>query len=348
MTEEGDQSICRMSSGRRRSVRWLGLVAVLALGGAVGFQGRIWRTQRDLQQARVSVSRHDVGDATAHFQRHLDRHPEDSAARLEFAIWLSQVDPEAAMQQLRAISPDALELLPAARQLAAIALEMGRDYDAIGPLQLLAERLPNDPGVQLSLAQIRFREHDFDSAFQHARRCFELLPTQVDACLLMAESLDELKRPDEMLAPLEHALQLDPQLPQAHLNLGYALQLAGRNDEALEHVNWFLQRYPNTAAAHRILALIERAEGRPEAALSAVRRALRIQPRNLECVLLEAELLLFLKRADEAFQRTSESVRVLGDERRLLTVQIRAAALSGHRADAQELQTRLSRLVRED
>lgn len=163
-----------------------------------------------------------------------------------------------------------------------------------------------------------------------------------------AESLDELKRPADMVEPLEAALKLDPELAQAHLNLAYVFQLIGRNDEALEHARWFLKRHHETAAAHRILALIERSLGHPEAALAAVRQALQLQPRNLDAALLEVELLLFLRRTEEAFQRVSELANHVGDERRLLVLHVQAAVLSGRTVEAQRFQSRLKRLTGAD
>lgn len=343
MPIENAPSISASSVGSNARRIRLGLVVLISV--AAGFGLRVWLAARDIHQARTAAKQSRIEDATFSFQRHLQKYPEDAQSRLEFASMLRAVDAEAALRELRLIPPATPEFLDAARQVSAISLELGRDYDAVGPLLSLAERLPNDASVQLSLAGIRFRERDYEAALQHAQRCRELRPTQVEAYLFIAESLDELKRPEEMIAPLEAALKVDPELPQAHLNLSYALQLVGRNDEALAHVNWFLKRHPNTASALRILALIQRASGHSDDALTSIRKALRIQPRNLECVLIETELLLFLRRAEEAFRRTTEMVRVLGDERRLLALQVRSAALAGHRDEAQVLQARLTKLT---
>jgi tetratricopeptide (TPR) repeat protein len=147
-----------------------------------------------------------------------------------------------------------------------------------------------------------------------------------------------------MIEPLEAALRLDSELPQAHLNLAYAYQLVGRYDAALEHVHWFLERYPQSAAGHRILALVERGRGRHEDALAEIRRARELQPQNLEAALIEGELLLFLHRAGEAYARLDELAPHVGADRRFLTLQLRAAVLSGLGDEAKALQARLSRL----
>ena len=128
-----------------------------------------------------------------------------------------------------------------------------------------------------------------------------------------------------MIEPLESALRIDGELPEAHLNLAYALQLLGRNAEASTHVNWFLQRYPNSAAGLRILALVERGLGRPEQALDAIRRSLKQNPGSLDAALLEGELLLFLRRPQEAFDQLSAWNQRLPGDRRLLNLLIQIA-----------------------
>lgn len=325
-------------------MRLLSLITILVIGSGAGYRVRIWRAGHDLREARAAVHENRSDAAIAAYRRHLLRTPADTAVRLELAGVLKTRNPDAALKELRAVPLDRIEAESAARQIAVISLELGRDYDALGPLLWLVERRPEDPSLQLALAEIRFRAHDYEAALEHAQRRRELLPTEVDSYLLIADALDELKRPSEMVEPLQAALQIDPELAQAHLNLAYALQQIDRNDEARVHVEWFLHRHPDVAAAHRILALIERSEGNADVALASVREALRLQPHGFEANLLEVELLLYVRRADEAHLRLSELTKRFGDERRLLALQVQAAALSGRTDEARQFELRLKRL----
>jgi Flp pilus assembly protein TadD len=318
---------------------------LIALGLVVGMAARIWIAGRDLREARAALQRRNVEQAVAAFRRHLERCPRDDPVRLELGLALESISPEEALVEFRAIPVDAPEIVAAARHVAAINLNLHRDYDALQPLLFLKERLPNDAGVELSLAEIAFRDRRFMPALEGARRCRQLRPELTEAYLLEADCLDELQRPAEMIEPLEAVLQLDPELPAARLNLAYACQLTGRTADAREHIQWYLARHPNSAPAHRILALVERDRGRLADALAAVQRALRLEPHALEAGLLEAELLLALGRGDEAYQRVTDLAAYFGDEQRLLTLRIRAASASGRTEEADDLQQRLKRLM---
>lgn len=331
-----------------RGWRWLlpiGLAAIV--GGAGGAVGEIVMTQRMLRQART-FGRSDASRSETAYRWYLQRCPGDSVARKELAALLQYRQPEAALKELRKIPIDDPSYPDVVRQAAAIALNLGRDYDALEPLRFLESHFPHDAGVQLALAELRFRGRDFESALEHSRRCRALKPEEVQAMLVEAEALDELKRSAEMVEPLEAALQLDAELPQAHLNLAYAYQFVGRGDEALGQVQWFLRRFPQSAAAHRTLALVQRSRGRMEEALSAVRRSLELHPNQFEAILLEAELLLFLRRSDEAYGRLERLQQAHGSERRLLTLLARAAALSGRKSEAAKWQERLAKVTAND
>lgn len=325
--------------------RVLGLISLPVLGVAVGLAVRIWVAGHDLRRAHVAEEHHKPDQAIAAYRRHLSRFPKDGNARYALALLLKSGDPDLALREFRAIPADARELVPAARHVAALSLNLHRDYDARGPLLYLQERLPKNAGVELSLAEISFRERRFAEALQHAQRCRELRPNLPEAYLIAAESLDELQRRHEMIEPLEAVLKLDPQLPQAHLNLAYAYQLAGRTDEALEHIQWSLARDSRSAAAYRVLSLIERDRGRLDVALSAVQKSLRLEPHRLDSGLLEAELLLLVDRPEDAHRQLTELAEYHGDEQRLLLLRIRAAGASSRALEATELRSRLEKLT---
>lgn len=323
---------------------WSVMAAVVA--GSGGWVGVLWQQQAVEQHlaAARKLTRSDERQAAEEYRRYLQFHPRDAAVRVEFAKVLRRRDPEGALQELRKIpATDALHD-DAVRLTAALAIDQGRDYDAVGPLRHLSKRIPDDAGVQLALAQLRFRERDFEAALIHAQSARSLNPKQPEAWLVEAESLDELKRTMEMVEPLQAVLAIDTEIPQAHLNLAFAYQLVGREEEALKHAEWFLQRFPQSAAGLRTLALIQRSRGEHEAALTAVKKSLELRPNQLDAEVLEAELLLFLRRSEEAYQVVSHAYQSHGPERRVLTLLIRAALLTGRRDESQDWQRRLTQL----
>lgn len=325
---------------------WLACALVAAfVGMEVGRRIAEWRRLQPLSTARAAVRRHDVAPAIAAYRQFLNIAPGDSAARLELAgLLLKSRRPEDALIELRRIRPESPELPAAGRLVAAISLELGRDYDARGPLEALLERFPKDSGLHQAYSEICYRSRDYELALQHARQCRQLDPTSVASCLLEAEASDSLQRPADMIEPLETALQLDPELPQAHLNLAYALELLGRASDAKPHVDWFLERFPGSVGGLRILALVERSLGHSDIALAAVRRALQRSPDNLDCQLLQAELLLFDRQPAAAYDALKPLDATWGFERRYLTLLLRAAVLSRQTEVSRKLQDRLQRL----
>ncbi len=331
-------------SRERRWGAWF-LIALMAgvFSWGMGWGLRYWSISQMLRQAR-SLAMTDLKQAQLAYRRYLQQNPVDSTVKLELAELLKHREPDAAFAELRTIRSSDERFIDAARQTAALAIELGRDYDAVSPLLFLEQTFSQDGNIQLELAELRFRERDFESALKHARRSRELNPQLTAAWLVEAESLDELKRPSEMVLPLEAALQLDPDLPQVRLNLAYVYPLVAREDEAFEHVNWFLKRFPQSAAGYRTLAMVQRARGNHDEALSAVQQSLRLKPKQLEATLLEAELLLFLRRPDEAYQVLERMSEMHGPEFRMLTLLQRAAQFSGRKAEADNWRARLSRL----
>lgn len=275
---------------------------------------------------------------------HLRSHPQDVQARLELAKLLQDRDPDQALIELRQIPVQTAEYLPAVRLVASISLALNRDDDAFAPLNLLEKNDPNDAHVQQALAEVCYRQRDFERALQHAQHCRTLQPMNVEITMLIAEANDNLGRPQEMIEPLEAALRLNPDLPPAHLNLAYAYEVAGRADEALPHVQQYLERFPNSVAALRTLASIERGRHHYDEALKAAQAALKRSPKNLECAILAAELLLYQRRSAEAYDLLSGFLREWPRERRLLTPLLRAAAMSGHAEDSREIQRRIQQI----
>jgi predicted O-linked N-acetylglucosamine transferase (SPINDLY family) len=87
-------------------------------------------------------------------------------------------------------------------------------------------------------------------------------------------------------------VELDPQLAQAHCNLGVVLQLQGRPDEAADSYRQAIELQPAFAEAYSNLASAWKDRGQLAEAVACYRQALRLDPQqatthsNLLCTLL--------------------------------------------------------------
>lgn len=85
-----------------------------------------------------------------------------------------------------------------------------------------------------------------------------------------------MRRPDEAIALIERAIDLNPSFAQPYFALGVALLVAGRAEEALAHLERAVElspRDPHLASFHTMHALAHLALGEPEAAAASARRA---------------------------------------------------------------------------
>jgi tetratricopeptide (TPR) repeat protein len=158
---------------------------------------------------------------------------------------------------------------------------------------------------------------DFETALQHADNAAAIMlkstgssadsnrsnpSDHIAVSLLQSELLFRLHRTDEMVSPLETVLKLDPDHFEAHANLAFALRFCGMLDEADQHVQWCLERQPDFLPVRRIQAEILRDRGDAESALRSVRDLLLAAPRDLDCHLLQAELLMYGREFELAYQ----------------------------------------------
>lgn len=168
-----------------------------------------------------------------------------------------------------------------------------------------------------SKARRAAEQGDFETALQHAENAAAIMSKKTGAsgdsnqssqsdhiaiALLQSELLFRLHRTDEMLSPLETVLQLDPDHFEAHANLAFALRFCGMLDEADLHVKWCLERQPDFLPVRRIQAEILRDRGDSESARKMVRELLLGAPRDLDCHLLQAELLMYGREFELAYQ----------------------------------------------
>ena len=122
-------------------------------------------------------------------------------------------------------------------------------------------------------------------------------------------SFDSAGRTTEAIEAYQRAIELDPNMAQAHANLVGSFGRTGEIDRAEEHYATALALNPNLEELHNNWGVVQASRGDPDAAAAAFRRALELNPNsahanaNLGVALLEAGQL------DEAVRRFQEAVK---------------------------------------
>ena len=116
------------------------------------------------------------------------------------------------------------------------------------------------------------KQGKFDVAIQEFRKATESDPNLVEAYLDLGEVCMEIKDYPAAITALKHALELNPELDAAHLQLGYALLTQGYAEEAIPHLE--------KVHALEALGIAQIETGRYEAAIANLNAALAKHPGN--------------------------------------------------------------------
>ncbi|MCZ6687001.1 MAG: tetratricopeptide repeat protein [Gammaproteobacteria bacterium] len=123
--------------------------------------------------------------------------------------------------------------------------------------------------------------------------------------------LAQLGRHDEAIRDFGKALDADPQLADAHNNLGVSLQATGNYEEAIESFSRATKLQPKHADAWNNEGLACQALGRFDQALVAHRRAVESDPQHSNAL---AELAATLERGNEISEARNAAERALEAE----------------------------------
>src|SRR5438445_81584 len=99
---------------------------------------------------------------------------------------------------------------------------------------------------------------------------------------------------------LDHALALNPNLPETHLALGYYRYFGERDfTAALEEFQQAEQGLPNNVDVIRAIALIHRRIGHWDETIAGLRHAVELDPRNIDASLILATTCMVVRRFQE-------------------------------------------------
>ena len=163
------------------------------------------------------------------------------------------------------------------RQAVAAFPDYGRAHYALG-LALRDQGLKAEAGEQLALAQQhRYQEPMLDDPLL---RAVAQLNTAASDRLLQGIVLESMGKLEPSIAAHERALELNPALVQAHVNLISLFGRAGQFEKAEEHYRAAVAANPELADSHYNFGLLLLGQGRTTQAEEAFRLSLERNPFN--------------------------------------------------------------------
>jgi len=324
------------------------LVILVTLAVAITLFYRQWHSAPDfMQQASAALRRGDQAAAISALRSQIEFIPNSTAAKLRLATLMQDSNPDEAIEYLRQISSSDPQRENAVQQIAVLCILHQRTSEAEQALQELATKRPESLGPQLSLAELYFQSRQPEAALPYALQAARIAPDRAQTFLLISEIHDEMLHPEKMIEPLQEAIRIEPDFYEAHQNLAYAFHKTGDSVKAEEQALWCLNVNSRDVAALRILASAARDNGQFEDAEKHLTEALKIEPLNLDCRILEADLLLYQRKPQVAYERLHELYDSQQNTVRYLGALARAAASAGKREEARKLHQRVAELLQQ-
>ena len=162
--------------------------------------------------------------------------------------------------------------------LGAVYSRMGRNADALGPMQKAAALLPRDAEAHLNLGIEMEAEGQLEAAVTSYQRVTNIVADHPHAHARLGRVLYRLGRVREAQAAYRRALEVNPESAELYWALGVILHKEGRPGEAVSNYRRAIQISPTMAEAHSNLSAALRDMGSLVEAEASAWRALELQP----------------------------------------------------------------------
>ncbi|MBU1977595.1 MAG: tetratricopeptide repeat protein, partial [Gammaproteobacteria bacterium] len=162
--------------------------------------------------------------------------------------------------------------------LGALLKQMGRNADALAPMQKAVELSPGDVEAHHILGVTLYNLGRLGEAEASYRRALQINPAYADAHSNLGVTLHQSGRLDEAEVSLRRALEIQPDNAETYSNLGVTLQALDRLDEAETCYRRALQIKPDNVEAHNNLGTTLQKLGRMDESEASLRRALELKP----------------------------------------------------------------------
>jgi TolB-like protein/Tfp pilus assembly protein PilF len=184
----------------------------------------------------------------------------------------------------------------------------------------------------------QYRRKGMEFALQMFNRAIEIDPGYALAyagiadcsCYLYLHDARSKENRERVEAASRKALELDPDLAQAHASRGMALSMLGRHDEAERAFETAIKLDPRLFEAHYFYARDAYARGNLDKAQQQYERAMAVRPEDYQCPLMCAQVYSSLGREAEAEAARRRGLRLAEDHLKTHPHEVRALYLGAN------------------
>ena len=180
-------------------------------------------------------------------------------------------------------------------------------------LTLWADIVAKSPGKARPYANLGVAQKDqnlTDQAYQSFRKALQLNPNLDEAHFNLAIILEERAKTDEAIAHYRKAVEIKPDFVKAHNNLGAAYLRQNKLDDAGVHLRKALRLDPKFAPAHNNMGLAHVKQGKLDEAVENYLRALELNPKLAEAQFNLGHALLMQGKAEQATMRFQKALQL--------------------------------------
>ncbi len=161
-----------------------------------------------------------------------------------------------------------------ADMLAGEALDELKNYSgAIEQFRAAVKADPQAPDVHFGLGYLLWTQKQYPDAVSEFQAELANNQSHIQAMIYLGDAQMKLNHPEVAVPLFEKALQIDPRLELAHLDMGILYEDAGRNDDALRELKAAERLKPNDVDVHWHLGRLYRVMGNKEQAKSELDKA---------------------------------------------------------------------------
>jgi len=174
--------------------------------------------------------------------------------------------------------------------------------DSLARLNDSIRMYPSSTDFRLKKAAVNIELEQWSYAVDEYSRVLQLDPKNLAAYYYRAYANSLMRRYDLAKVDYESFLSLVPKHFEAQLGLAVVKRKLGRQLDAMDELNRLVQLFPDSALAYAARAGYEAELQKYELALYDWEEALRRNPQNVEFGVSKLDVLIALKRYDEAWQ----------------------------------------------